>query len=249
MTNDEDELDDAALEALAEVYAEPAPPALRVRLLATVASDRERQSTTRRLRRTQIVGAIAAAVALAFAGLFGQAAQRGARRSDQLAALAQRKGQLEAQNAQLEAQNGRLEARLDEQGRTLVGLRETLDAQGQVLRLVGGPRILTATLAPQKGMAGAGRVLVDATSGDAAILLSGLTPAGEGKTFELWAIRGKKVPEPAGLITLASAQSGAVRMPSVARPGEVTAFAISIEPSGGSTSPTGPIVLVGAVAS
>jgi anti-sigma-K factor RskA len=38
-------------------------------------------------------------------------------------------------------------------------------------------------------------------------------------------------------------------MPKVARPHEVTAFAISLEPEGGSTTPTGPIVLVGTVAS
>jgi anti-sigma-K factor RskA len=38
-----------------------------------------------------------------------------------------------------------------------------------------------------------------------------------------------------------------MRVDAVARATEVTAFAVSIEPIGGSTSPTGPIVLVGAV--
>ena len=34
----------------------------------------------------------------------------------------------------------------------------------------------------------------------------------------------------------------------VERPGDVTAFAVSVEPAAGSPSPTGPIVLVGTVA-
>jgi anti-sigma-K factor RskA len=98
-------------------------------------------------------------------------------------------------------------------------------------------------------MTGAGRVLVDAASGDAAIVLSGLAPIEEGKAYELWAIRGKKAPEPAGMVAVSDEHGGALRVPSVPRPSEVTAFAVSIEPRGGSTSPTGPIVLVGAVAS
>jgi RNA polymerase sigma factor (sigma-70 family) len=136
----------------------------------------------------------------------------------------------------------------DEQGRVVAGLQDALDAQAQVLRLVGGPRILTATLTPSGGGAGAGRVLVDTASGDAAIVVSGLVPAAEGKIYELWAIRGKKAPEPAGLIRIVDDRGGAVRLPIIARPSEVTAFAVSIEPRGGSAAPTGPIVLVGPVA-
>jgi anti-sigma-K factor RskA len=232
---DERELDDAALEALAEAYATPAPERLRARVIGSIERERGAQRSVTRVRRARVVGAIAAAVALVFAGLFAREVQRGEERSLVLAELTQ--------------QNGALAGRIDEQGRVLAGLRDALDAQAQVLRLVGGPRMLTATLAPQKGVTGGGRVLVDATSGDAAIVVSGLSPAPEGKTYELWAIRGKKAPEPAGLITVADERGGALRVPNIARASEVTAFAVSIEPSGGSTSPTGPIVLVGAVSS
>jgi anti-sigma-K factor RskA len=38
-----------------------------------------------------------------------------------------------------------------------------------------------------------------------------------------------------------------VRLPDVADPTRVAAFAVSIEPAGGSRQPTGAIVLVGAV--
>jgi anti-sigma-K factor RskA len=122
------------------------------------------------------------------------------------------------------------------------------DAQAAVRRLVGGPRVLTASLAPQGTTGGAGRVLVDANTGDAAIVLSGLPPAAAGKTYELWALRGTQAPEPAGLVTVAAARGGAIRVPKVARPSEVTAFAVSVEPAGGSPAPTGPVILVGPVA-
>ncbi len=245
---DERELDDLAIEALAEAYAAPAPPRLRERIVAAVDRERERGRSARTVQRTRVVGALAASLALVFAGLFARELQRGRESGIELAALAR-------QNELLAQQNGVLATRLDEQGREIVeqrrvltGLHEALESQSQVLRLVGGPRVRTATLAPQKGVTGTGRVLVDAASGDAAIVLSGLPPLEEGKTYELWVIRGKKAPEPAGLVAVSDAHGGAVRMPSVPRPNEVTAFAVSIEPRGGSTSPTGPIVLVGPVA-
>jgi anti-sigma-K factor RskA len=233
---EERELDDAALEALAEAYATPAPAGLRARVLAIAATPADVGTADRtepRVRRARLVGAIAAGLALIFGGLFARELQRGRERSAELAALV--------------GQNGALAVRLDEQGRALAGLREAFDAQAEVLRLVGGPRVLTATLAPQGGVTGAGRVLVDAGTGDAAIVLSGLAPAAAGKTYELWVIRGKQAPEPAGLIAVADARGGAVRVPKVTRPSEVTAFAVSIEPGGGSPAPTGPVILVGPV--
>lgn len=234
MDRDEHELDDVALEALAEAYAEPAPAGLRTRLLAAIASEREHARATRSARRARLVGALAASVAVVCAGLLARELQQGRVRTAEVTTLTQ--------------QNELLAARLDEQARTLAGLRDALDAQAQVLRLVGGPRILTATLAPKDGSGAAGRVLLDSTSGDAAIVLSGLAPATPDKTYELWAIRGKRPPEPAGLVTVDAQRGVAIIVPKLDAPTEVTAFAVSLEPRGGSPSPTGPIVLVGAVA-
>jgi anti-sigma-K factor RskA len=242
------ELDDMALEALAEAYAVPAPAGLRVRIAAAVALDRAERSAARRLRLARIVGAMAAAATLVFAGLLAREMRSGSERDREVATLARRNGDLAARLEEQRHELLALRETLETQSRELVGLREAVDAQSRVLRLVGGPRIRTATLAPPAGRTGAGRVLVDATSGDAAVVLSGLPPAGEDETYELWAIRGKKPPEPAGLIALADGRGAAVRVPSLARPGEVTAFAVSIEPRGGSSAPTGPIVLVGRVA-
>jgi anti-sigma-K factor RskA len=231
---DERELDDMALEALAESHATAPPRALRARLLETARAEARAARTARALGRWRIVGAVAATVALVTTGLLAREAQHGAAQATALAELA--------------AANASLERRLDDQGRTLVGLREALDAQGQVLRVLGGPRTLSASLAPKEGYAGSGRVLVDAESGEAAIVLAGLPAAAAGTTYELWAIRGDRPPEPAGLLAVGAGPTTAARIAPVRAPGEVAAFALSIEPAGGSQSPSGPIVLVGKVA-
>ncbi len=246
---EERELDDAALEALAEAYASPPPAQLRERLMAAARRDGELHRTEALARRTRMVGAIAAAMALVFAGLFAREMVRGRERAGEISVVVAQNVELASQLEQQGRRNLELASQLEQQGRALVGLREALDAQAEVLRLVGAPRVLTASLAPQGGAAGAGRVLVDAATGEAAIVLSGLPPPAAGKAYELWAIRGKKAPEPAGLVSVTSGAGAAVRIPKVERPREVTAFAVSIEPSGGSPAPTGPIVLVGPVAS
>jgi anti-sigma-K factor RskA len=230
---EERELDDLALEALAEAHAEAPPARLRRRLVDAVGTGTAGARTRRALGRWRLVGAIAASVAVVMTGLYARERQRVDAQSLAMAELARSRETLAA--------------RLDEQGKTLVGLREAVEAQAQMLRVLSGPRTLTASLAPKEGFAGSGRVLVDAETGEAHVVLAGLPSPGAGKIYELWAIRGDRPPEPAGLITLAEAPATAARVARIGTPTEVAAFAISIEPAGGSTSPTGPIVLVGKV--
>jgi anti-sigma-K factor RskA len=237
---EERELDDFALEALAEAHATVPPARLRERLVGAVERDGTAARTRRALGRWRLVGTIAATVALVSTGLLVHESFRNAglgraleMRAEALIDMTKTKDDL--------AQ------RLDEQGRTLVGLREALDAQGQMLRVLSGPRTLTASLAPKEGFAGSGRVLVDADTGEAHVVLAGLPSPGPGKTYELWAIRGDRPPEPAGLVTMGTTPATAARVERITAPSEVAAFAVSIEPSAGSTSPTGPIVLVGKV--
>jgi len=217
-------LDDLALEAMAEAYATPPSTGLRARLLAAARSE----GSSRRATRWRMGGAVAAGAALAAAGLFAAS-----QRATELAALKQA--------------NTALSERLAEQERTLVGLRVALESQAQVLRVLGGPHTITAALAPKGDVAARGRVVVDPTSGESALLVADLPPAAVGKTYELWAIRGDRPPEPAGLFAVGTERALATRMAHVEHPGEVTAFAVSIEPAAGSTSPTGPIILVGTV--
>jgi anti-sigma-K factor RskA len=231
---DDRELDDAALEALAEAYAAPPPPLLRERLLGEARRDLDVARVGRVMHRWRIVGAVAAGAALALGVVLSREARVARVRTAEVTALA--------------SANSELTRRVEEQAQSVASLREALAAQAQVLRVVGAPRTLSASLEPSQGARGTGRILVDAKSGEAAVVLAGLPPAGADKVYELWAIRGSNPPEPAGLLAVPSEQAVATRVATVERPGEVTAFAVSIEPSGGSTSPTGPIVLVGAVA-
>lgn len=233
---EERDLDDLALEALAEAHRATPPARLRRRLVEAVHADTEAPRTRRSLTVWRMVGAIAATVALVMTGLWARERQRADAQAIALAETVRTRDMLTV--------------RLDEQSRTLVGLREAVDAQAQMLRVLSGPRTLTASLAPKEGFAGSGRVLVDAETGEAHVVLAGLPAPGAGKIYELWAIRGDRPPEAAGLLPLEAGPATAKRVDRIATPSEVAAFAISLEPEGGSTTatgPRGPIVLVGKV--
>ena len=234
-------LDDAVLEALAELHAEPPPPRLAARVLAAAAADASLRHSRATLRRWRVVGALAASVALAL-GAWLTATQRMA-----AADHAELTRARIAQDA-LARDNAALTARLEMQARQLAALQDSVAAQAGVLRILAAPRPRVATLEAKLDVPAHGRVLVDQASGTAAALLAGLDPALAGKAYELWTIRGSEPPEPAGLLTVGPDGTGWARVEKLARPSDVTAFAVSIEPAGGSPSPTGPIVLVGAVA-
>src|SRR3989442_12468346 len=197
------ELDDLALEALAEAHATAPPPGLREQVLAGA----RRTGDLRALRRWRRVAVGAAAAALALSWFHTQTTTRAA---EELAATTRASGEL---MAKLEAQN-----------RALAGLREALGTQATVLRGLGGPRTLSAALAPQPGVTGSGGVIVDAASGETAVILSGLEPLSPGKIYELWAIRGEAPPEPAGVFTVGPELWATAPAKRVERPEEVTAF-------------------------
>ncbi len=244
---EERELDDFALEALAEAYATPPPAALRQRVLGTAREETAVTASRRATTRWRIVGALAATVALALGGLLAR--ERGVA-GERLVALRAAESTAAERLAALRAAEStaaELTARLETQGNTLVGLREALAAQAQVLRVMGSPHTVSAALSPTEGRGGAGRIHVDPSTGDGAIVLAGVETLPAGKVYELWALRGDAPPEPAGLLDIVGPDLVVARVTGVARPAEVTAFAVSIEPAGGSKSPQGPIVLAGPV--
>jgi anti-sigma-K factor RskA len=237
---DERELDDVALEALAEAHATPAPTRLRSRILSRVSPAANVVPLRRSVTVWRMIGAVAATIAVVMTGLYAR--ERG--RTETL------QGTIAGQSATLASlaqERDTLARRMDTQEKTLVGLRTALESQAQMLRVLSAPRTVTASLAPQEGFSGSGRVLVDAQTGEAHVVLAGLPSPGPGKTYELWAIRGSNPPEPAGLVDVGTTPATAARVERIPSPTDVAAFALSIEPEGGSKSPTGPIVLVGKV--
>ena len=98
--------------------------------------------------------------------------------------------------------NAELTTQLQQQGLTLAGLREALDSQVHVIQVLSGPHTITAQLAPKGDGRASGRVLVDAATGDVALVAADLATLAPGKAYELWAIRGDRPPEPAGVWSL-----------------------------------------------
>jgi len=230
-TTEDQELDALALEALGEACATAPSPGLRSRVLDVARQDALLRRAIRGRTVWRSVGAVAAAAALVLGTLVAREAHRATERDTELAAFA--------------GKNAELRTLLERQNHHLARLESALASQALVMRVLGAPHTVTAALAPREGVSGGARVLVDASSGEAAIVASGLDPAPTGKTYEVWAIRGQGPPEPAGLFAIGPENAVAVRLESLKNPSGVTAFAVSIEPAGGSASPTGPIVLVG----
>jgi len=78
-------------------------------------------------------------------------------------------------------------------------------------------------------------------------MASNLDPLPAGKTYELWLIPKSGAPMPAGLFK-PDAHGMAMMMPEnpeVPAWTDLKAFAVTVEPEGGTTTPTMPIVLMG----
>ena len=104
--------------------------------------------------------------------------------------------------------------------------------------------IWAATLHNQLGdrpeafrLEGANGQLVVTPEGDAALIVDDLAPAPTGKTYEAWVIEGE-TPEPAGTFAGGGTQTAFALTRTVP---EGATVAVTIEPEGGSESPTGDV--------
>ncbi|HEX9578094.1 MAG TPA: anti-sigma factor [Myxococcales bacterium] len=179
-------------------------------------------------------GIAAAAALLLFASLSRQRqeSQKARNRENQLAAMARNADEAKAQClAQLASMKGES------------------DAQRAALALLQSPSAQVVSLSPQPGKPPySARALLDLPQ-KKGMLLSGTLSPQAGKDYQLWVIRGKEPPVPAGLLRAGSSGTvlASIDPRLLAIPPD--ALAVSIEPQGGSPSglPTGDIVLVGAL--
>jgi anti-sigma-K factor RskA len=121
------------------------------------------------------------------------------------------------------------------------------ELQREALALLDRPGARVVPLEPQPGQAGRAVAVVNAAEGRAFVISSSLPPQ-PGKTYQLWVIRGAEAPRPAGFLTQGAGLEAAgevERSLLVGTPPD--AIAVSLEPAGGSPSPT-QVVLVGRVA-
>lgn len=93
-----------------------------------------------------------------------------------------------------------------------------------------------------------GRAVYLAENGGLVFQASNLGPLAENKTYELWVIPANgQAPIPAGLFRPDAAGSASVVLPPLPKGVPAKAFGVTIEKVEGSSTPTAPIILVGAV--
>ena len=127
-------------------------------------------------------------------------------------------------------------------------LEHQLAEERQWAAAMAAPTARVAALAPTP--AGkpkqAGWALYEPASRRAILVLQNLEPA-PGHDFELWGI-GSRGPRSLGVIAVQPNGRAVVRLPHIADPADLSAFAVSYESRGGSPNhqaPTGPVVMVG----
>lgn len=133
------------------------------------------------------------------------------------------------------------------EGRTrLAALERQLEAQRDQLAVLRARDVRMAALAPQAPVEAATARFIWSVERKAwLVVVSGLAPADEGKTYQLWAVT------PESKRSLGVFQPGADGEALIEGEADVpptlVAAAVSIEPVGGVPQPTGPIVMVGAL--
>ena len=127
-----------------------------------------------------------------------------------------------------------LQARVDTAEQLAVQLRDAIGAAGQ-------PGAQVAAVTGTDAQPGAGGFVVLPADGSGYLVVDGLAPLAAGQVYEAWTIVGDAAPVPAGL---ASPTDGLAIFP-LATGGPVQVVALTIEPAGGSQTPTMPIQAAG----
>jgi anti-sigma-K factor RskA len=182
-------------------------------------------------RRAPWLVAIAAGVVAVVAGGIAIRFAERAERSER--AVASARAEIDRLRSEIDAVRGELEEAIAER-----------DVRREALALLEREGV-TLVAMTGKGEERA-RAVYHPAEGRAFIVGSGMRPK-RGKNYELWVIRGTAPPIPAGL--LRAGEDGelvAAVDPALFAAGPVDAFAISLEPQGGSAKPT-EVLLVGAV--
>jgi anti-sigma-K factor RskA len=137
--------------------------------------------------------------------------------------------QLQAQNSQLQNQTAQLQGQLSQ-------------AQAQVKDLEAQPRVTIYTVSGTKDAPNAsGEVVYVPQNNTAFLTVRNLPAAPAGRAYQVWFVPQGGQPVDAGLLAPAPSQA-ATRLQ--ADLGQYQAIAVSVEPTGGSPQPTGPIVLL-----
>ena len=145
----------------------------------------------------------------------------------------------------LRAENLNLEKLLLQKETELAVLNTELGTQSEALAFLENPHVVIINLVKtEPGLKAVGRVLWN-TDDDTAIFYGvSLPQVPEGKTYQLWAIAGNE-PKSAGVFKVNEDGNNVLLIKSLRDFGDITTFAVSLEPAGGVPLPTGEIYLAG----
>ena len=132
----------------------------------------------------------------------------------------------------LQGQIQSLETRITRQTADLALLRSPAS---EVLVLAGQSQVLDAK----------GKIIWDASTGRGLFLAAGLPKAGVDKTYQLWVIADNK-PVSAGIFAVEAGGEAELDLSQIPALASIQAFAVTLEPAGGVSQPTGEKYLVGA---
>jgi anti-sigma-K factor RskA len=168
------------------------------------------------------------------------------------AVLTTRFGVLDRQDAKLLAAMSRqitqLQDELASAESEVATFHRVLDYRSRLEKILMQPDLHLTRLEPLPASPrGAGAIVaVSAANHAAMIQVSGLAPTPEGKTYELWWITKESGPVAAGLFQVGA--NGSIAAPASPPPAgqRVLACAVTLEPAGGVSKPTGQMYLKGA---
>jgi len=131
----------------------------------------------------------------------------------------------------------------------VAGLRAALAAAEESLKVLRAPDLQLVRLTPPpEGPPAEAHALINADTGRALFYAFDLPPVTEDKAYELWWITESQGPVRAGVFVPDAAGFGRVDASIPTDAGSIQAAAVTIEPAGGVTKPTGPMVLLGKLA-
>jgi anti-sigma-K factor RskA len=137
-----------------------------------------------------------------------------------------------------------------EQEQRIVELKTELEQQQALLNILQAPLIEMVIMSGQEASpAGYGKILWDPVKKTAFFQVANLPILPTGKEYQLWVIR-KEEKVPSGVFAVRGEQEGYFNVMNldVAAKNDFDAFAITLEPKGGSPQPTGAIYLLGTTA-
>jgi anti-sigma-K factor RskA len=143
-----------------------------------------------------------------------------------------------------------LHSKVNHQQAKITQLRNEVQKKQQLLSVLAARTVDLVTMKGQKvHPAGYGKIIWDPKKQEALLQVSNLPALPAGKVYQLWLIKNKK-PIPSGLFDVSHSGQNyffKVRQLAKANQQNANAFAITLEPKGGSPQPTGAMYLVGKV--